>query len=594
MIFARFTPTFTNVTTNPVTQWDYGRTLRIEGLKLPTAVRIDFCISGEQETTSRIGITKDGVTDVVIPDSFLEQSNDLVAYVYVNDTTSGKTVKTINIPVDARPKPEEYDSPESKELFAEAIELVNEAAVRAEDAEKEAETHAGSAKESLESTQEIAESFSRTATQAVEAVNDAGTAQIQAINNTKAEAVNDIQAEGATQLGQIQEAGENIVNAATIAEQNAKNVLANAIKGNLSGEIVTADDVSPVEHEMVVKVKSKNLVDINNMVSTIASNNFVSNENGTYTLTKVTDGNSIKRFSASGLFLTPIKANTPFKISCDLVENTSENGLYIALYDQSGQAVAYPSIPAAENKVFTYDEDIYSVRVYLLANETDGTYAIIKNLQIEVGDEATKYTPYIDPATVNVRRCGKNIYDNNTIAEKYVETTGYRKYKLLLPNGEYTWSLEKNTFFGSGCYAIWTDDEIYEGGEQHDNCFYNWIGNSNVERECPVNGNFTVKKGYVYLATTGAVNGRITEFIEKFTTMQLEKGSVATSFEAFKEISEHKPSSDGTVSGMMSTSPNMTILTDTEGAVIECEYIKDTNKVIEKLVNAIIGLGGTV
>jgi len=45
---------------------------------------------------------------------------------------------------------------------------------------------------------------------------------------------------------------------------------------------------------------------------------------------------------------------------------------------------------------------------------------------------------------------------------------------------------------------------------------------------------------------------------------------------------------------MTSVSPNMTILTDTDGAIVECEYIRDSNKVIEKLTNAITALGGTV
>jgi hypothetical protein len=38
----------------------------------------------------------------------------------------------------------------------------------------------------------------------------------------------------------------------------------------------------------------------------------------------------------------------------------------------------------------------------------------------------------------------------------------------------------------------------------------------------------------------------------------------------------------------------MTLLTDTEGVTIECEYNKDTGKVIEKLTNAVVALGGAV
>ena len=76
--------------------------------------------------------------------------------------------------------------------------------------------------------------------------------------------------------------------------------------------------------------------------------------------------------------------------------------------------------------------------------------------------------------------------------------------------------------------------------------------------------------------------------------IQFELNSKPTDFEKFKELSDYNPSSDGTISGLTSVSPCMTILTDTEGAIVECEYNRDTNKVIEKLTNAIIALGGTV
>ena len=54
-------------------QWDYGQVLRIQGLTLPTAVEIHFSLTetGGQAIT-RVGVTRDGVTEVVIPDSMLE------------------------------------------------------------------------------------------------------------------------------------------------------------------------------------------------------------------------------------------------------------------------------------------------------------------------------------------------------------------------------------------------------------------------------------------------------------------------------------------------------------------------------------------
>ena len=67
-----------------------------------------------------------------------------------------------------------------------------------------------------------------------------------------------------------------------------------------------------------------------------------------------------------------------------------------------------------------------------------------------------------------------------------------------------------------------------------------------------------------------------------------------TEYEHPQEVTTHIPAADGTVSGITSRSPNMTILTDTEGVIVECEYNRDTNKVIERLTNAITALGGTV
>lgn len=119
-------------------QYDYGQVLRIQGLKLPTAVEIHF---GLEETggttTTRIGVTKDGVTDVPIPDSMLENDDTsldytIYAFIYLADETSGKTTNRIKIKVKSRSKPELLNKPEDKELFQKAIEAVNRYAKEAE------------------------------------------------------------------------------------------------------------------------------------------------------------------------------------------------------------------------------------------------------------------------------------------------------------------------------------------------------------------------------------------------------------------------------------------------------------------------------
>ena len=117
-----------------VWQWDYGQMLRIQGLDLPTAVEVDFAVAGASESIARIGTTKDGVTDVVIPDSLIETGKNLVAYIYLRDSASGNTEYQIDMLVTKRAKPEAYDRPEDKKLFGQAIEAVNTAADRAEKA----------------------------------------------------------------------------------------------------------------------------------------------------------------------------------------------------------------------------------------------------------------------------------------------------------------------------------------------------------------------------------------------------------------------------------------------------------------------------
>lgn len=155
-------------------QWDYGQQLRIEGLHLPTAVEIHFALQETGgEAITRVGTTKDGVTTVTIPDSVLEGNStvwtadkayNIYAWVYLSDKLSGETIKRITMQVKSRPKPEAFEAPGDGEIFHEAIEAVNDAAKRAEEAGDKAVVAAEEAKaaatqtaEHLEAVQGLAE-----------------------------------------------------------------------------------------------------------------------------------------------------------------------------------------------------------------------------------------------------------------------------------------------------------------------------------------------------------------------------------------------------------------------------------------------------
>lgn len=189
----------------------------------------------------------------------------------------------------------------------------------------------------------------------------------------------------------------------------------------------------------------------------------------------------------------------------------------------------------------------------------------------------------VNPTTVNVRRCGKNLIDVENI--EVSNYTGY--YYEIITDFEpkigemYVLSVdvECDTFPSSvsiGCGSNGFQGELVPY----------------VAQEFSENGKIVVP--FVWnLPTHNQESGetklaiRIPRYLESKTfnakayNFQLEIGDTATTYEPYKST-EHTPTTNGTISGMMSTSPNMTILTDTEGVVIDCEYNVDTKTYIDK------------
>lgn len=81
---------------------------------------------------------------------------------------------------------------------------------------------------------------------------------------------------------------------------------------------------------------------------------------------------------------------------------------------------------------------------------------------------------------------------------------------------------------------------------------------------------------------------------EVLATLQIEQGSTATEYEPYKTPTEYTPAADGTVSDVKSLYPTTTLMTDTEGAIIEAEYNRDINKAFAELQQAILSMGGNV
>lgn len=156
-------------------QYDYGQILRIQGLNLPKAVEIHFSLTEKTgDSTVRIGTTKDGITEVPIPDSMLEketnQNYSIFAFVFLSDATSGNTEYRIAIMVNTRPKPEIPGLPEEPEIFRKTVEAVNQAADRSEKARDQAEAWAHGRGDYPEQKEDNAKYYAVEARKAAESV----------------------------------------------------------------------------------------------------------------------------------------------------------------------------------------------------------------------------------------------------------------------------------------------------------------------------------------------------------------------------------------------------------------------------------------
>lgn len=223
-------------------QYDYGQILRIHGLDLPPAVEIQFSYREKGGTTeNRVGTTKDGVTEVQIPDAMLKnngttQDYAIWVFIYVTDETSGNTVYRIKLYVDSRPAPGEVgEDPDEPHLLDEAVNAVNAAAERAETAETKARSAADSATAAAESVKKSAEEVVQEKNIAISAIQNQQTAAEKAItDHTDAEIgrQNAATKEATDALaGQINKAGtaESLLKEATEAAGKKKTELEEAI-----------------------------------------------------------------------------------------------------------------------------------------------------------------------------------------------------------------------------------------------------------------------------------------------------------------------------------------------------------------------------
>lgn len=89
-------------------QFDKGQTLVVEDVPYESAPKVQYSISVIPNTITVQSSIANGVLTASIPDAFLYSGEDIIAYIYVEDSTSGQTVDAVYISVRERKKPSNF------------------------------------------------------------------------------------------------------------------------------------------------------------------------------------------------------------------------------------------------------------------------------------------------------------------------------------------------------------------------------------------------------------------------------------------------------------------------------------------------------
>lgn len=621
MVIANFDKGSTREDVFRIYQYNYGQVLRIQGLTLPTAVEVHFSLQNTGgETTTRIGVTKDGVTDVVIPDSLLEngyttQDYEIYAFVYLRNETSGQTEYKIALHITSRPKPEAFDRPEDAEIFKEAIKAVNESAARSAESEKQAEGWAHGREDLPERAQDNAKYYSEQAREDSKKT-DADRKEVQRL----VESVSGID-EQVTKVENLTKQAQTSATNAALSEQAAKESENNATQAGARAEV--AEDnaelaAQKVEQDKAIVEQAKNIVkqmrqevlDNKNLVDETAQDFTlkaqqaladVNNAGHAQTERVQTAGNdaveSVK--AAQGTATRAVETAKTEAIEAVQTEGATQAGNVSAEGEKQVQAVrgAAQEIMAdreqiQENKtgITKLKEDIVGLDnrkadaivetvIGTMLNIKDSAYAKIVNLKINKNVDWVKITGK-NLLNVQGEKTGNgiNLMEFGTGRIKYTTQDnyggGYVKYSKNFEAGEYVFSA-KTTNDGvvdNNGIRLGFDKEVsIKNNQLIYNNYYKMYFMNNYSNKIQI----TASEPFIMMIAVNLKSSVKGSLIEIFD-IQLEQGTVNTEYESYcEEQNVVAPITEDKINALHTNYPT-TIVTNSEDAEMQLTYVADT------------------
>lgn len=512
-----------------ICQWDYGQVLRIEGLKLPKMVEIHFSLQDTAgEAVTRIGTTKDGVTDVIIPDSMLENEGARGTYkihvwVYLTDADSGSTEYKVTIHVKARSKPEAPGGGDNPDVFHEAVLAVRESAEKAEEAQRQAEGYAHGREDLPERAEDNAKHYSDKASEdakktaedrkeverLVESVSgiDEQVAKVEKLSKDAQEAATQA-GTSAEQAEEYKQAAETASSAAQTAAQETEADRTSVEKAKTEVESLSAqvqknkESVDKTTQDFTLKAQQA-LADVNN------AGQMQTERVQTAGTTAVENVKTAQDTAAQAIETAKTEA-----VKAVQTEGTTQIGKVTAEGEKQAQAVqqAAQEIVADREQIAKNTTDIADLR----QNKADAIVETESGTLLNVKDSAEAFVEnlIVHGKTEQVQTAGKNLLDIDTAVSKgwNLDITNLSH---LIAGEKYTMSVV--SLNDSACGIVLDDAEML--------LTYLKPGR---------NASFTMpdKSTFSKMSLTGSTATALVKDRSK-VKIQIEKGSVATNYEPY-------------------------------------------------------------
>ncbi len=282
-----------------------------------------------------------------------------------------------------------------------------------------------------------------------------------------------------------------------------------------------------------------------------------------------------------------------------------------------------------QNDIRNLSDSIESVREMVNSRVTDNANAI-KGIKagvdfVEISD-VSPLTHYLDVtvsgdgavgSTIECR--GKNMFTfkGRTLADFGMsghEFTGNNIFLSMAASGYYkkntgSWEYDEktdtytipcaNAWYGPGIdFKVCSGEKYFFSAERITQgsgiqaSFYDADGNYITYISGVENRNFTVPMGAEWMVIIFISKEK--DYIGELVCPQLERGSEATGYEVAVETQCAIPDESGKITSFRSVSPTTVVSSRTFGNTVSCIYNRDTNKAYERLVDAVLSLGGSV